>query len=703
LKIRSARGVARRAAFTTALVLATLGITPRATAAPTQPTSQPAATSQPSTQPSSEAGGNDLTGMSLEDLMNVQVTSVSRQKQRISETAAAVTVITQDDIERSGLTSVPELMRLVPGMDVARLNANTWAIGSRGFNEIYSNKLLVLDDGRSVYTPLFSGVFWDMEQPMLQDLDRIEVIRGPGATIWGSNAVNGVINITSKSARDTQGFLVDGLAGNYEQQGAVRFGGKIDGDTYFRVWGKYQRTDDFPLPNGDDYSGGDGWQAASTGFRVDHFNDDKDLLTLQSQYIGEREGQLLQNQTFTPPFRMLSQEESNNTGANILGRWTHTFSEKADLSLQLYYDYLDRTSQITPYQQHDAAIEFHNRFPWGERQEMIWGAEYRYISDHISPTRFVFAIPDRRQDYIASTFVQDDITVVPDRLHAIAGIKLEQNSYSGFEYQPSGRLLWTPTEKQTVWGAISRAVRTPSRWEQTVTIPSNPVSSPLAPLPVQALTQGSPTFESEELTAYELGYRVRPTKAFSIDTSAFYNHYDKLRSFNTGTPSLVTTPLPHLVVPAVTANNFTADTLGVEIAANWQVTERWRLSASYSYINIQAHHVGPSNPSDAVIEPLYEDGSPPNQAQLHSYLDIMKNLQLNASLYYVDTLRALGIPPYIRADVAVTWTPIKNLDLTAGVQNLFQDRHTEFGTANTTFATQTEVPRTFYGQLTFRY
>jgi iron complex outermembrane receptor protein len=543
-----------------------------------QPTSRPA-TSQPTTMPFGEGPANDLTNLSLEDLMNVEVTSVARQKQRVGEAAAAITVITQEDIQRSGLTSVPELLRLVPGMDVARLNASTWAISSRGFNDAFANKLLVLSDGRSIYSPLFAGVFWDMHQPLLQDIEQIEVIRGPGATIWGSNAVNGVINIQSKSARDTQGLLVTGRGGNYEQSGAARFGGQIDDKTFFRFTGRYQNTDDFPTTAGPD--GHDGWHAMGGAFRLDRYATDKDTFTVQGDLTSTREAETLLLAGYTPPTFMTPTTNSFNAlGIDALGRWTHVFSDQSDMALQMYYDHLTRPVGGSSYHIDTGDIDFHHRFPLGDRQEIVWGLGYRYWADEFKPGPFASMNPENRDDYIASAFIQDDLTIVKDKLHLIGGTKVEENTYSGFEVQPSGRMVWTPDEQNTLWGAVSRAQRTPARWEQDGRIVSAPTASPLLPVPVQPIVHGTREFDSEGLNAFEVGYRLKPAPKFSLDTALFYNAYDHLRGFEPGAPGFLATPVPHVVVPVFVANSFYAESYGAEIAGNWQVTDRWRLAAS---------------------------------------------------------------------------------------------------------------------------
>ena len=313
---------------------------------------------------------DDLTSMSLEDLMSIQITSVSKQKQTVAQAPAAVTAIGQEDIRRSGLNSIPELLRLVPGLDVARINASHWAISSRGFNELYSRQLLVVMDGRSVYTPLFSGVYWDTLDYMMPDLDRIEVIRGPGATLWGANAVNGVINITTKSARDTQGFLLTGEGSTVDRVGGVRYGGKIDDDTFYRVYTKYSTTEDFDLPGGDHDH--DGWDALRGGFRIDRYAGDKDVITFQGDGYSIREGQQYNIPVLVPPFIRQTPDTANYSGGNLLARWTHTISEKSDFSLQFYYDRLNRSDIQLGYTLDTYDLDFQHRFALSKRQEVIW-------------------------------------------------------------------------------------------------------------------------------------------------------------------------------------------------------------------------------------------------------------------------------------------------------------------------------------------
>jgi iron complex outermembrane receptor protein len=702
----AAAAAAAAAGFLTASPAA--GAPPIATTRPaTRPTTRQATdVAAPSVGDATPAGPNgegDLSGMSLEDLMNVEVTSVSKQPQKASETPAAVTVIGQDDIARSGLQSVPELLRLVPGMDVAQLNANTWTISTRGFNDVFSNKLQVLNDGRSVYTPGYSGVFWDLQDPLLQDLDRIEVIRGPGATIYGANAVNGVVNITSKSARDTQGTLVTGLLGDYQQEAGIRYGGQIDDRTYYRAYERYQRTDDFPTATGND--GRDGWQGDSAGFRVDRYATADDTFTFQGDAEQNREGQQVLAPTYVAPYSATNSSSFDATGADVLGRWTHRTSDTSELVAQAYYDFVDHPMQLGRYHVQTGDLDVHDRFAVGDRQQVIVGGECRLQQSVFRPGPIAVGTWGSRNEYLVSGFVQDDLTVVRNRVHAIVGTKLEDTSQGGFDVQPSGRLLWTPDDRNTVWASVSRAVGTPGEYERAVRfdVPTGGGGSAASPLPVVVQVRGSNGFESETLAAYEVGYRVKPAASVSLDVSGAYNHYDKLRSFGYGVPSVIDAPVPHVLLPSPLGNDFGADTYAFELAANWQVTPVWRLASSYSLLVPHVFDTIAANPVAAQILAIENGDSPRNQAQLHSYWDVTKRVQLNASAYYVDALNGQGVPSYIRTDVNVAWQPRPGLDLSVGVQNLFDGGHPEFSHGGTTDTLSTEVPRTVYAEATYQF
>jgi len=636
----------------------------------------------------------DLTSMSIEDLMKVQVTTVSRQKQSIGEAPAAVTVISQDDIQRSGMTSIPDLLRLAPGMSVARFNASSWAVGSRGFNDVYTNKLLVLMDGRTVFSSTFGGVFWNAEDYVLQDLDRIEVVRGPGATLWGSTAVNGVVNVVYKDAKDTQGWLITGLGGNQEQQGAIRFGGKIDDNTYFRVYTKYRNYEDQLNPSGT--SAEDGWQSFQGGFRVDH-EADKDKLTVQGDIFAQPLSFSTTQAVVGPPYMTVNNGTFDTYGGNILGRWTHTVSDTSNLTLQVFYDRFNRDEFYVPFHQNQFDISFQHRFALTRRQELIWGFEYRSILDHVGSQNGYVTDPESRYLQFTSAFIQDDISILPDRLHFIIGTKLEYDSFVNFQVQPGARVLWTPDKKNTVWGSVSRALTTPARYQEDTSTVFSGFPTPGGPGTSGAVA--SRGLDPEELIAYEAGYRVSPVKTVSLDLSLFYNDYSHLIGTQTLAPTFVSSPPPHIFVPVKWTNNLEGETYGGEFAATWRVTDNWRLTGSYS---LQSTHIRATGPDNGVRAGFYRGASPHDQAQIRSYWNILRNLQLNAAVYYVSPLAEGHIPAYIRLDANVDWQIRDGLDLMVGVQNLVDDRHPEFpGTES--YYVPTEVPRTFFAELTYRF
>lgn len=642
---------------------------------------------------------DQLSEMSLEDLMNIEVTSVSRYRQKASQAPAAVAVITQDDISRSGLHSIPELLRLSAGMSVARIDANDWAISARGFNDKYANKLLILVDGRTVYSPLFAGVAWDQQGYPLQDLERIEVIRGPGATMWGSNAVNGVINITTKNARDTQGVLIDGLAGNVDSQATIRYGGRIDTDTYYRLFGMFTRNGNFVDASGQDQF--DGWQSSRGGFRMDHFGSSGDTLTLMGEVHQNLFAEFSSLPSLSPPFSQEMTGTHYGGGQHILGRWTHNFAEDSECSLQLYYDRFWRKQHVlSSYVQDTFDAEFQHRFPLGRRQSIIWGLGARYLIDSTESSSVIEFDPEDRDDYRLSAFVQDELAIWPERLQLIVGSKFEYSSYSDFEYQPSVRLLWTPSERHTVWAAVSRALHTPTRAEQDarVLLAGFPGAGGL---PTGLLSIGNKDQASEELIAYELGWRLKPVEQLSVDLAAFFNHYENLRSAESGSPIFEPLPSPRVIIPLTTDSNFNADSYGLELSMNFNLSENCRLAASYSLVEIHAYTRGLS--TDTTTAPLLEGFSPRNQAQVHCYYRLTRALELNGSAYYVESLPGPGVPGYVRVDLGASWRLNSGMALRVGVQNLLDDRHPEFGSQGAIYGVADEVPRAVYVQASWRF
>jgi len=597
--------------------------------------------------------------MSLDELMNVQVTSVSRHESTVGQSAAAVTVITQDDISASGALSIPDLLRMVPGMEVAQTDSSGWEISARGFNST-ADKLLVLTDGRSDYSPLFSGVFWDVQNAMLQDIDRIEVIRGPAGTMWGANAVNGVVDIITKDASQTQGLLVSGGGGSYERDFVNdRYGWQVSDNTYARVYFMHFDRDETKLADGAD--GDDSWTMTQGGFRVDSQPTTDNHLTLQGDiYSGEENNPDL--------------NKTDLAGGNVLGRWTHNFDGGGDVQLQMYYDRADRNIPETLQDNCDTFdLDFQSHIPLGTRQDVTWGLGYRFIDDHLGDDPIISFVPNVSRQSLYSGFVQDEISLVPDKLKLTLGTKLEHNDFSGFEVEPNARLLWSIDKRQSAWASVSRAVRTPTQLDEDVRITEGTTD-----------VIGNPDFVSEEVVAYELGYRVQPIDALGFDIATYYNNYDKLRSLD-----LVGSDL-------IIGNNLEGQTYGVEVGSTWQATDWWKLRLAYTYMKVQLQTV-PGSTDFISVQTAGED--PQNQVYLSSGMNLPHNVQLDADVRYVSDLPALQMPSYVTADVKLAWDPTKNLELSVVGRNLFNSQHIEFGSGLTAH----EIPRSVYGMVTYRY
>jgi iron complex outermembrane receptor protein len=645
----------------------------------------------------------DLTELSLEDLMDIEITSVAKKSQKLSEAAAAIFVITQEDIRRSGATSIPEALRMVPGLEVARIDANKWAITSRGFNGRFANKLLVLIDGRTVYTPLYSGVYWDMKDTLLEDVDRIEVIRGPGAALWGANAVNGVINIMTKGAKDTQGALVVAGTGTEEQGfGSLRYGAKLGQDIFSRVYVKYFDRDSGVFPSGED--GADEWDVLRAGFRMDWQGSGPDALTLQGDIYDGEAGVTVVTKSFDPYVPPTFDEDDDISGANLLGRWKHTVSDTSEIALQVYYDRTERNGAILD-QIHDTFdLDLQQQFTLGKRHEIVWGLGYRFVSDNIENTFYGSWDPDSRDDDLYSGFVQDDITLIKDQLRLTLGSKFEHNDYTGSEIQPNGRLMWTPREGHSIWTAVSRAVRTPSRTEEdgrlnTTVLPPGSLL-PLFPGYGVVSLFGDGDYESEELLAYELGYRVQPTDQFSVDIATFFNDYSNLRTLEPANPFLEVSPSPaHLVFPFTADNKMDGEAYGVEVAADWRASDWWRIQASYTYLQIQLEL---DRDSGDTLSESAEGESPHHQVSLRSSMDIVSDVALDLWVRYVDDLPSQDVDSYFTLAVRLGWKLDRNVELSVVGQNLLDNQHPEYK-PEFIDTIPTEVERGVYGKVTWQF
>lgn len=639
-----------------------------------------------------------LLDMSLEELMNLDVTSVSKKEQKYFEAPAAVFVITSDDIQRSGATSIPDLLRMVPGVQVARIDASKWAITVRGFNGRFANKLLVLIDGRSVYTPLYSGVYWDTQDVVLEDIERIEIIRGPGATLWGANAVNGVINVITKNAKDTQGIMLTGGVGD-EELGFTsgRYGMKLGENAYLRVYGKYFKRDDARF---DTYERAeDDWEAIRGGFRLDWSITEKDSLTFQGDIYDHEVGQTIAVASLDPPYSSVYNETNGDlSGDNVLARWNRTFSETSSLMLQVYYDQTDRAESDFVYDRETLDFEFQHSFNFAKRHSIIWGLGYRFINDNTVNTFAITLNPYYHDEHLFSAFIQDEISLIENKLELTLGTKLEHNNSTDVEVQPNIRLLWLPKKGHAAWASVSRAVRTPSRAENDINlsqsvIPPNYLFTG-SPLTLVSLS-GKRDYESEDLISYELGYRIMPIKQLTFDIAAFYNSYDELRTTEAGEPYPVFTDSGYyLVAPYEAGNKMDGRTYGVEITATWHPTSWWRILTSYSYLQIQLNPDETSTGGDN--DEMEEGQSPHNQLSLRSSFDVTKNIRFDAWLRYVDNLPVLDVKNYTALDCQVAWNPIKNLELSLVGQNLTDNQHPEFSQNILVATYSTEVERSVY-------
>ena len=633
-----------------------------------------------------------LADMDISQLMQVKV-SILGPSESVSQTPAAVSVVTQDDIKRSGAMNLPEALRLVPGMDVAQVDSSQWAVSARGFNDVFADKLLVMQDGRDLYTPLYSGVFWDVQGTMMEDIDRIEVVRGPGATLWGANAMNGVINVITKSAEDTQGLLASGGGGNQERGFAdVRYGGSISSNAFYRVYGTYENHDANVLPDGS--GADDSWQMARGGFRTDWNPTGNNLITFQGDgYLGWLD-QVFWTEGLPPTYAATNDEEMKVSGANVLGRWTHTISDTSDFKLQAYYDYNERNApDVFDEALHTFDLDFKHEFELGGRNKIVWGLGYRLTIDREENNPNISFEPESETLNLYSGFAQDEIALIKDRLSLTLGSKLEHNDYTGFEFEPGARLLWTPVEHQTFWASVSRAVRTPSRAEESIVIPQ--------PIPgggIVVLT-GTNNLQSEELIAYEIGYRTEPFSELSLDLTAFYNDYTRLRSEQ---------PLPYSGsgLPQVyLANDLYGSTYGFEAAATWRAMDWWQLRPSYTLLKSDLHARTVDGYADEGSVAEVEGSSPENQFSIRSSMDLPHGVTFDTDLRYVDSLPYFNINSYFELDARIAWQINKNWEVSLVGQNLLHDQHAEFGPTyvKTQLGQVTDIPRSVYLKLACRF
>jgi len=635
----------------------------------------------------------DLAHLSLAELGNVEVTTTTKEPEEVWNTPAAIYVITQEDIRRSGATSIPELLRLAPGVEVARIDSDHWAIGIRGFNGQFSKSLLVLIDGRSVYSPLFAGVYWQVQDTLLPDIERIEVIRGPGGTIWGANAVNGIINIITKNAKATHGALVTAGGGNVDQgELAARYGAARGRNFDYRVYGKgFIRGAEFH-PDGQNF---DEWKMGQLGFRTDWTPNGRDSVSVQGDMYKGRMGERVGISFYSPPSVEVIQDPAHHTsGGNVVARWRHQVDANSDFELRGYFD---RTTRFSP-QLDETRNTFDLDFLYHRvagRQDFLLGAGARWSPDHIGQkfTTLDF-VPHDETDSIYSWFAQDRVGLVPDKLALILGSKFEHNNRSGFEWQPTGRLLWTPTPHQTVWAAFTRAVRTPSRLDQDLRLTVY-LGFPIAGDPAYFRVDGSKDFRSEELLGSEVGYRTLLRRNLYVDLAIFRNEYNDLYGYGPRSILVEANPAPaHLVLYQTLANALKGDTSGGEIAPDWKASRWFEVKGWYSYLHLHVH----DRPgyTDALNTVADNGSSPHHQARVQGLFNFPKRFEFDATYRYVSSLPAQKVKAYSTADARFGWRMADHWALSVSGQNLLQPHHAEFGSDVNTIV---GIKRSVYGQI----
>ncbi len=651
------------------------------------------AAADPPNTPQQKQG--DLFNMNLQDVMQIQVTTASRKSQPFSSVPAAIYVITQEDIRRSGLTSIPDLLRLAPGMQVSNINSNRWAVSARGFNFLYSSELLVLVDGRSVYTNDFSGVYWDAQDTMLEDIDRIEVIRGPNAALWGDNAVNGVINIITKHSKDTHGRLAVAEGGTLQQgMGEFRQGDKWGKNGNYRIYGKYSGNAPMVGLTGNDLA--DGWNMSRLGFRYDG----GDRATASGEWMTEAElysshlGESINYPVITPPYSQRVDSSSPQTGYHIVTRWETQSNSGADTRIQTFLDHYTRVLPEIGLKRDTVDMDLQHQFERLGANSFLAGLDYRRSSSTTQPGLIAAFMPPNRTDLLYSAFVQDEITF-SRLLHLTLGSRLSHNDYTGYEIQPNARLSWTPNSSHIMWAAVSRAVQTSgqalvSANERSQAFPT------MSGLPALVTLSGNPNLKAVSVTAHELGVRQNFSRQFFIDVAGFYNVYRRLVVTAAGMPipELGALP-PYIEEPVSPVNGEHGETWGVEVSSRLTATSHWRLMFSYSYIDSSLRPDSAALRSFAVTPTSYK-----NQIHVRSYLDLPHNLELDTATYYVDRLTD-GTPAYLRIDLRLGWHAKSNLEFSLDFQNLFDPRHREFTGVLDEVAT--DVPRSMYGKATYRF
>jgi iron complex outermembrane receptor protein len=672
-----------RAAHRIAILLVRVGVTLAVSSGVTIPS------------PAQAPPPRDLTQFTLEDLMNIQVISVSKKEQKLASTGAAIFVITQVDIRRSGATNIPDLLRMVPGMDVARVDHSTWAVSIRGFNDVYADKVLVLIDGRSVYQPVYSGVSWYAQEMPLENIERIEVIRGPGGTVWGANAMNGVINIITKSAKDTHGGLIAAGGGSdLQADGLVQYGGKIGQSGDYRVYGRYanQGKSDaatFAPP-------ADSKRTKEVGFRSDWNLTPQDLLTVQGEIRAVDGGQTITGVIFrVPPITATFGEPVGDDDGNLLARWTHRYANGSDISIQAYYDQSHVFANGADNWTSIGNLDFQHHLRIARRHDVVWGLSYRADANHFAGSILITVNPVRRTDSLYGAFAQDEISLT-QTLPLTLGSKFEHNNYTGFEIEPSAQLVWEPTARHTVWASAAKAIRQPSNIDsglQTISA-------------VQRLGQGlyglvtvsgNPTTKAEQLRDFETGYRAQISRRLSLDMTGFLSFYQNIQTTEPQAPYFNPTG-GYLAIPLIFDYKAHAVSYGAEAFANWNLTDRWRISPGLTMLNMSVTRDASSQ--DSTIEQT-PGRSPRRSYQARSFINLGRSFEWDQTIGYTGPLAAGNVPGYVRFDTRFGWRWGESCDFSVTGQNLLAPRHAEF--ADIHFVDHMQDQRSIFGKITWRF
>jgi iron complex outermembrane recepter protein len=577
----------------------------------------------------------DYTKRSLEDLMNIEVTSVSKKSQKVSATAAAIFVITQDEIRQSGALNIPDLLRMVPGLNVAQISASAWAISARGLNDHYADKLLVMLDGRSVYTHTFSGVYWDGLDLPMEDIERIEVVRGPGGSSWGANAVNGIINIITKKASQTHGGMIVARAGNLQQGfGTVQYGSRVRHNTDYRVFSKYSnQTHMAGLASND---GADQWDVFRAGFRTDTALSSANNLTFMGDFYTGREGQIMPTfPSFASPGLQMITIAPALSGGYFQTSWNHQYAHGSESTLQVSFDRYHRAGLLNE-TRNTLNIDFQHHISWGTRQDIVWGAGFRDSAHDTVGTVPLSLTPPDLTTQLFSSFIQDEIAAIPNRLSFTVGTKLERNYYTGWGLMPSGRVAWKVSDRAMAWAAISRAIRTPAAFDTATYANIGGYLDPSG-IPIVLRLLGNPEVGNEALLAYETGYRTTLSDRHSLDLAAYYNAYSDLTTVEPMPPFLEMTPAPpHMVAPTTVGNLMHGETHGIEAFSTWRVTDRWSLVPAYAFEAVHLHRDPTSQDFQSASN--REASTPHHWSRLDSRLNLFRGVNWNLSATFIDKL-----------------------------------------------------------------